>query len=87
MSQFNYPGAADQRDARNRAARTFVVGALTDVAGSAALAIGPMLADADFAWTKEYWAAVALLAAKTAVTTAVSYVARLKAPPPASLTR
>ncbi len=81
------PPSKAQQDARNRALRTFVIGAATDVAGSAALAVLPALAGADFAWTAEYWAAVGLLAAKTAITTAVSYVARLKAPPPASLTR
>lgn len=89
MSLPNQPGPATlaEADARNRAWRTLVQGAVVDVVGSAALAVLPALAGADFAWTKEYWAAVGLLAAKTAVTTAVSYVARLKAPPPASLTR
>jgi hypothetical protein len=47
MSTLNYPGAAATRDARNRAARTFMIGAATDVAGSAALAVLPMLAGAD----------------------------------------
>ncbi len=81
------PLSKAQQDARNRAFRTFVVGAGTDVAGSVALAVLPALAGADFAWSRAYWAAVGLLAAKTAITTAVSYVARLKAPPPAELTR
>jgi hypothetical protein len=75
------------KDARNRALRTFWQGVGTDVAASAALAIVPTLSGADFAWTGAYWAAVGLLAAKTAILTAVSYIARLKAPPPPSLTR
>ncbi len=81
------PPPTKVRDARNRAFRTFVQGAATDVAGSVALAVLPALAGADFAWSRAYWAAVGLLAAKTAITTAVSYVARLKAPPPPSLIR
>lgn len=87
MNQPYVPLPAAQRDARNRALRTFVQGVGTDVVASAALAILPALTGSDFAWSGTYWAAVGLLAAKTAVITLVSYVARLKAPPPASLTR
>lgn len=68
-------------DARNRAFRTFVQGLAVDVVGATALAVGPALAGADFAWSRAYWLSVAGLAAKTAVTTAVSYVARRVAPP------
>lgn len=68
-------------DAKNRAFRTFVQGLLTDVAAAVVLAIGPSLAGAHFAWTKEYWSAVALLAAKTVVLSVVSYVSRRVVPP------
>jgi hypothetical protein len=68
-------------DARNRAARTFVQGLLTDVIGAVAMAVGPALAGADFAWTKQYWTAVGLLTAKTIVLSVVSYVSRKVAPP------
>ncbi len=81
------PPPTKVRDARNRAFRTFVQAAGADVVGSAALAILPSLTGSDFAWSGAYWAAVGLLAAKTAAVTIVSYVARLKAPPPASLIR
>jgi hypothetical protein len=81
-----YPTSTAKKDAGNRAWRTFVQGVGTDVAVAVALALLPALAGADFAWTPEYWAAVGLLAGKTAILTGVSYVARLKAPPP-SLTR
>lgn len=73
------PDAAS--DARNRAFRTFVQGLLTDVLAAVVLAVGPALTGADFAWTRGYWAAVGLLAAKTAVQSVVSYVGRKVAPP------
>lgn len=68
-------------DAKNRAARTFAQGLLTDVVGAVVLAVGPALAGADFAWSKAYWTAVGLLAAKTVVLSVVSYVSRKVAPP------
>lgn len=69
-------------DARNRAWRTFVQGLGTDVVGATALAVLPALAGQDFAWTRAYWGAVGLLAAKTAILTVVSYIARKTVPPP-----
>jgi len=81
------PTSTAVRDARNRAWRTLLQGVGTDILVAVALAILPALAGADFTWSVEYWAAVGLLAAKTGILTAVAYVARLKAPPPASLTR
>ncbi len=68
-------------DARNRAWRTLVQGLLTDVLGAVVLAVAPALAGADFAWTTPYWAAVGLLAAKTAVQSVVSYIGRRVVPP------
>lgn len=80
----NLPIPADaSADARNRAFRTFVQGLLTDVIGAVVLAVGPALAGAEFAWTKEYWTAVGLLTAKTVVLSVVSYISR-KAVPPAT---
>jgi Kef-type K+ transport system membrane component KefB len=70
-------------DARNRAWRTFVQGLLIDVVAAVVLAIAPALVGADFAFTGEYWAALGVLAAKTAVASVVSYVARRVVPPPA----
>jgi hypothetical protein len=70
-------------DARNRAFRTFAQGLAVDVVAAVVLAVGPALVGEHFAWTRAYWAAVAGLAAKTAVQTAVSYVARKVVPPPA----
>lgn len=73
------PSAQD--DARNRAFRTFVQGLGVDVVGAVTLAVGPALAGADFAWSRAYWLTVAGLAGKTAILSAVSYVARrVKAP-------
>jgi len=68
-------------DAKNRAFRTFVQGLGVDVVSATALAVVPMLAGSDFAWSRAYWLAVAGLAGKTAVLSAVSYVARKVAPP------
>lgn len=65
-----------EADARNRAFRTFVQGLGVDVAAAVALAVGPALAGSDFAWSRLYWASVAGLAGRTAITSAVSYVAR-----------
>jgi hypothetical protein len=73
--------ASTEADAKNRAARTFVQGLVTDVIGAVTLAVGPALAGADFAWTKAYWTAVGLLTAKTVVLSVVSYISRKVAPP------
>lgn len=68
-------------DARNRAFRTFVQGLGLDVAAAVVLSVGPSVAGADFAWTRAYWATVGLLAAKTAIQSVVSYLARKWFPP------
>lgn len=68
-------------DARQRAWRTFAQGLTVDVVSAVALAALPALAGSDFAWSRGYWAAVGGLLAKTALTTAVSYVARHVVPP------
>lgn len=76
------PTTTVSADARNRALRTFAQGLLVDVAGALVLAVGPALAGADFAWTRGYWAAVGMLAAKTAIQSVVAYVSRTVVPPP-----
>lgn len=70
-----------EADARNRAVRTFFQALLIDVVGAVVLAVGPALLGKNFAWTADYWTTVGLLAAKTAVQTAVSYIAAKVLPP------
>ncbi len=82
MIQPTPPRASTAADARNRAIRTAAQGLLVDVVAGVALAVGPALASEHFAWTAPYWAALGLLAAKTAVQTAVAYAARHLVPPP-----
>jgi hypothetical protein len=69
-------------DARNRAWRTFAQGlgidVVTAVAGAVTLPLN------DVTWTRVYWVGVTSLAAKTAVQTAVAYVARRVVPPPSA---
>jgi len=69
-------------DARNRAFRTFVQSLGVDVAAAVLLAVTPLLADVH--WEKGYWLAVGALAARSAVTAAVSWVARKVLPPATS---
>lgn len=74
---------AVRTDATNRAWRTLAQGLLVDVLAAVVLAVGPALAGADFAWSKAYWLTLAGLAAKSAITAVVSFVARRVLPPPA----
>jgi hypothetical protein len=69
-------------DARIRAWRTFAQSLLVDVVAAVVLAVTPLLADIH--WDKGYWLAVAALAARSAVTAAVSWVARRVVPPATS---
>jgi cytochrome c biogenesis protein CcdA len=62
--------------ARSRAWRTFVQGLAVDVGIAVLLALAPLLVGAEFAFTPEYWGALAVVAGKTAVATAVSYLVR-----------
>lgn len=73
--------ASTAADARQRAFRTLVQGLAVDVGAAVVLAVGPALAGTDFAWSRAYWLALAGLAAKTAIQTAVSYAARHLTPP------
>lgn len=68
------------RDAWNRAIRTFIQGLWVDV--SAALAIAIVTGLTDVRWTKEFWVAFGLALAKTVAVAATSYVYRRLRPPP-----
>lgn len=68
-----------ERDARQRAWRTFWQGFLVDV-GAAVVAV-LVTALVDIQWTEEFWLAVGSLAAKTLIMSAVSYLARRVVPP------
>ena len=69
-------------DAKSRALRTAIQGLIVDV--SVAVVGVATTAVADVRWTRAYWAALGLLVAKTAVQSAVSYVARRVVPPATS---
>jgi hypothetical protein len=69
-------------DAANRAWRTFAQGLLIDVVAAVLLAVLPAILGASFAWSGTYWTTLGLLAAKTAIQTGVSYMARKLIPPP-----
>jgi uncharacterized membrane protein YcjF (UPF0283 family) len=81
MSQLPVP-ADTATDARNRAWRTFAQSLLVDVIAAVALAVFPILSDVH--WDKSYWLAVGALAARSAVTAVVSWVARKVLPPATS---
>jgi uncharacterized membrane protein YcjF (UPF0283 family) len=69
-------------DARNRAWRTLVQSLAVDIGAAVILAVTPLLANIE--WKKSYWIAVGLLAARSVVTAAVSWVARRVIPPATS---
>lgn len=69
-------------DAKNRAWRTLVQSLAVDVGAAVILAVTPLLANIE--WKQSYWIAVALLAARSAVTALVSWVARKVVPPATS---
>ena len=64
-----------ERDARNRAARTFVQGLAIDVAVALALIVTTVLSSAQ-GWEDIEWSIVGFLVAKTIAVTAASYVMR-----------
>jgi hypothetical protein len=66
-------------DARNRAFRTLIQSLGVDVLAAIVLAVTPLLANVN--WDKSYWLAVGALAARSAITAAVSWVARKVLPP------
>lgn len=69
-------------DAKNRAWRTLGQSLLVDVGAAVVLAVTPILSDVH--WDKGYWLAVGALAARSAITAAVSWVARKVVPPATS---
>lgn len=70
-----------EADARNRALRTFLQGLGVDIAVALALTVGPALVGSEFTWSRAYWQTLGLIAAKTVITTIVSYVTRKLIPP------
>ena len=70
-----------ERDARNRAMRTFAWGLMTDVL----VVVLPLLLDAlnayDGAGGRQYWVTVGVSLGKTALMVAISYVMRKVKPP------
>lgn len=83
MSDPSLPPVTPTYDAKNRAIRTLLQGFLTDAAVAIALVIGSAMVDPGFAWSGGYWRVVGLTVAKTLIMSAISYVMRLKMPPPA----
>lgn len=74
-------------DARNRAWRTLVQGLLIDVLAAVLLVALPAINGSDFAWTAAFWLTLGGLAAKSALTAALSYIARQVLPPALPPTR
>lgn len=70
-------------DALDRAWRTFKTGIGLDIALGLALTLGTMLTD--LRWTKEYWALIGTLAAKSVVQSIVSYILRKRSTPKVGL--
>jgi hypothetical protein len=68
-----------EKDAKDRAVRTFIQGLITD----AGFALGGILLTAadQIEWTENYWKGLAVLAGKTVILTALSYVGRKLKPP------
>lgn len=62
-------------DAKNRALRTFLVGLATDVLGAVVLLLTPLITSAN-SWSDLDWKLMGFLLAKTAVSTAFSYLLR-----------
>ena len=63
-----------ERDARERAVRSFLWGLLIDASCTAGLALLVMIGDLE--WTATYWRGLGLLLAKSFVQAAVAYVGR-----------
>lgn len=63
-----------ERDARERAIRSFLWGLLTDLSFTAVTALLTVIGSLE--WTTAYWQGVGLMLAKTAVQTVVAYLGR-----------
>jgi hypothetical protein len=62
-------------DGRNRALRTFLVGLATDVLAAVVLLLAPIVSSAQ-SWGDFQWSVMGFMLAKTAVSTAFSYLLR-----------
>lgn len=71
-----------ERDASNRAFRTWVQGLGVDLAAGVGVALVAGVAGG-IEWTQAYWVALALAVAKSSIMAAVSYFARKFVPPAA----
>jgi hypothetical protein len=71
---------ATERDARNRALRTFVQGFGLDLAAGATVGLVAGVA-VGIEWTQAYWIALGLAVAKSTIQGGVSYLARKFVPP------
>jgi hypothetical protein len=77
---------ADVRDARTRGWRTLAQGLAVDVLAGASVAL-VAATSGGIEWSQAYWVTLGLAVAKSAITAAVSYVARLVIPPAVPTTR
>lgn len=68
-----------ERDARQRAWRTFWQGLLVDVGGAVLVVVVGMVSG--LVWTRDWWLAAAAVVGKTVVMSAVAYLARVFIPP------
>ncbi len=75
-----YSRRAVKADAINRSKRTFVQGFAIDITFAVAMALLAWLPDADIS-SREAWTVFGVALAKTVLTSAASYVMRLKVTP------
>lgn len=68
-----------QRDAKNRAVRSFFWGLFIDLSTAVVLIL--VTAFTTIEWTREYWAALGLMLVKSLLQSAVAYFARKLFPP------
>jgi hypothetical protein len=74
------PTDDDLQEARAHGVRVFLWGLLVDV--STAIVLILLAAFRDIQWTREYWAALGLMLAKSILQAVVAYLARRLLPPP-----
>jgi hypothetical protein len=75
--------ATVQSDAKDRAWRTLIQGLLLDLSVAIVLVLAPAVSAVE--WTSEYWTALGLLVAKSAVQSLVSYLMRTLVKPKAAV--
>ncbi|GLI01033.1 hypothetical protein [Phytohabitans aurantiacus] len=74
-----FPPKSNEADARQRGTRAFFFGLFLDVAVAVVLVLSTSLTDLQ--WTREYWIALGLSAAKSVLQAIVTYLARKLIPP------